>query len=51
MTFRYSAVQYVGRKGTTKKLEGNLLDADKKIFSRKPDGTYYHPFLGAWEGD
>ena len=51
MGFRYTATRYIGRGGTAKKLEGSMMDADRQIFAQKPDGTYFHPFLGSWEGD
>lgn len=41
MSFRYSAITFVGREGTTKQVVGDALTGDKQIFES-------HPFLEDW---
>jgi len=42
MVFRYSALKFVGREGTTTKVIGEAKDVDTKVFE-------VHPFLKYWE--
>lgn len=42
MSFRYSAIKFVGREGTSTRVVGDALTGDKQVFE-------VHPFLKYWE--